>query len=128
MSLTAENQINSFDDNIEKYNIVKETLFNNLIQQTKIIILYGRGCNGKTYLTNECIDLLRSNDYFIDQEIFIGERGYKRLNANNFERRLQNLPKEKALLHFPFDPFIEWNIAKPDNVCVISMDHISFKR
>jgi len=112
-------------ERFENYLSTKEDFEHNIIQQKQVIILHGNGCNGKSYLTNQCIELIKQNNYSVIQDVQYG-KGVNRLNTTNFERKLNNLPK-KTIFHFLFDPFIEWNLEKPENVYVINMNHISFR-
>ena len=112
-------------ERFENYLLVKEDFERNIVQQKQVIILHGSGCNGKSYLTNQCIELIKENNYEVIQDVRCG-RGVNRLNATNFERKLNNLPK-KTIFHFLFNPFIEWGLEKPENVYVLNMNHISFR-
>lgn len=114
----------NYIERFENYLIVKEELIQNIILKKHIIILQGGGCNGKTHLTNQCMRLIEDNDYNVIQEVLCG-RGVNRLNALNFERKLNNSPK--TIFHFRFNPFVEWKIEQPKNTHLIDMSHISFQ-
>ena len=115
----------NYIERFENYLIAKEDFEQNIILKKQVIILQGSGCNGKTHLTNQCMGLIEDNDYKVTQEVLCG-RGVNRLNAWNFERKLNNLHK-KTIFHFRFNPFVEWEIEQPENTHLIDMSHISFQ-
>jgi GTPase SAR1 family protein len=108
------------NDNDVKYSAAKDALHNNMEKNTKLIILYGGGNNGKTYLTNE----MQSNLYSKNYEIYSPEITYS-WTQNDFENYMES-NNEKSVMHFLINPFTHWNIKKPNNAMVVDMNDIKW--
>ena len=92
------------------YNDAKTELLQ-CINEAKFIFIIGRGGNGKSHLTNECVQLL--GDYSINHEDYFNKTQFISLINGG-----------KSLNHFSFNPFYKWNTQQPDNVTIIDMTNI----
>ena len=111
----------NYTDNHVYYNRAKEDLINAVNNDIHTIILYGRGGNGKTHLTNELTDYLNINGYNFHQVECPG---------NLEERRDYFISKistpEKKIIHTYFDVFEHYNYQLSQSYQTINMDHIRF--
>ena len=112
----------TYTDNQVYYNTAKQELINAVNNNIHTIILYGRGGNGKSYLTNELTDFLNINGYNFHQVESYG--------GTLEERRAYFISKistpEKKIIHTYFDVFEHYNYQLSQSHQTINMDHIRF--
>ena len=110
------------DLNIQNYNYCKFTLETLIHNNIKTVFLIGSGSNGKTHLLNECREKIISNDYnTYDNPDFL-------INIQDGTELLTMLSMmaNKKIISFCYNPFIHFNVEKPENVVIIDMNHIMF--
>ena len=110
------------DLNIQNYNYCKFTLETLIHNNIKTIFLIGSGANGKTHLLNDCREKIISNDYrSYDNPDFL-------INIQDGTELLTMLSimANKKIISFCYNPFIHFNVEKPENVIIIDMNHIMF--
>ena len=110
------------ESNIIKYNFCKKTLETLIENNIKTIFLSGSGSNGKSYLINELRNVIEDNGYAYHHEPI----WYCDETSEDFENALSSHTNKSIMCTF-FNPYIKFNIEKPDNVVVINMNHIRFR-
>ena len=106
-------------NNYKLYKHTNHILKDSIENGDNIIILFGNGGNGKSYLTQEMNSILNKNNY----NIFNPVETYE-WNETSFKNHLSFSPNNKKIIHLLFNPFSKWDITKPDYVCNIDMSNI----
>ena len=108
--------------NILNYNKCKFTLETMIDNNIKTIFLIGSGANGKSHLLQECKNNIIQNGYSLcdGYEILFGIQ-----NGEEFETKMSMLVDKKIITELQ-NPYLKFNVEKPDNVVVIDMNHIRF--
>ena len=98
------------------YNTARATLLAFASNNTSIIILMGRGANGKSYLLDECKDNLTEYEVY-DGQLYgcMREEALEILSSSN-----------KKIVSSLNNPYEKFDIEQPDECVIIDMNDIRF--